>query len=211
MDQGNMDISPSGQMAKVRYTHFFENSTHTNYDETFIKLAHFHTKWLPKRHVLALTAQGSISERNRNILLGTVTTETEFTLGPLSDGFVTRGYPDGEFIGYTLASGMLEYRFPIAEKWSGPDDTTPFFIKRFHGTLFAETITVDGAYFDETDHAAQSKLGKYYTSIGAELKVDSTIFYHLPVTLKFVVAKGLVSKANGGPNYYFTIMAPELF
>lgn len=211
MEQKAMDISPHGQKMVLKHTQYFENTNKTDYAETFLKLSHYHTKWLPDRHVLALSAQASVSEDNRNILLGTTSSETEFTLGPLSEGFITRGYPAGEFIGYTMASGTLEYRFPLSERWSGPRDTTPFFIKRLHGSVFGETLTLKGRYFDEDDLARRVDLGKYFTTVGVELKADSTLFYHVPVTLKLLLAYGLRDEAQGGFNYYLTFIAPELF
>ncbi len=211
MDKKLLDISSSGQSAKATYTKYFENSTKTNYDETFVKLQHFHTKWLPERHVLALSAQTVYTEANRSLLLGTTSSQAEYTLGPDNEGFVTRGYPPGQFMGFTMVSGTVEYRFPLSQKWKGPDSPAPYFIKRFHASIFAETLTLKGIYFNEDDSYSRAELGKYFTAAGAEFKIDTTIFYHAPITFKVVGAYGFDEDAEGGFNIYFTIQAPQVF
>jgi hypothetical protein len=211
MEQKNMAISPSGEKAKAELTKYLSNTNHSEYTETFLKFSHFQKEWLPERHVLAFTAQTSITNSHRNLLLGTTSSESEFTVGPSGDGFVTRGYPAGEFIGYTIASGSLEYRFPLFEKWKGPDNPTAYFLKRIHGSVFAETLTLKGAYFNELNQPKRANLGKYYSSGGVELKFDTTIAYHVPITWKVVGGYGFDTKANGGLNVYLVMEAPQAF
>ncbi len=210
MQKKAMDISPSGQQASLRYTHYLKNTTDTDYHETFVKLSHFHKKWLPERHVLAITTQGSFTPRNRSLILGTTTTDSEYLLGTLGN-FITRGYPAGEFVGYSVAMGTLEYRFPIREIWQGPDNPKPYFLKRTHGAIYGETITVDGIYFGADENSHRAKLGKYFTSVGFDYNIDMTLFYHAPVTVKIGVGYGLESEANGGFKIYSSLAAPTLF
>ena len=213
MDQKNLSISPAGLAAKVKYTEYESNTTKTNYNETFTKLSYYHSKWLPSRHVLAFQAQGVHSEANRNILLGTTSTDVElgYALGSDNENFITRGYPSGEFIGYSIAAGSLEYRFPIYDMWKGPNSPAPYYIKRFHGAVFAETLTLRGLFYDENDTARNTDFGKYYTTAGLELKIDTTLLYHAPVTIKITGAYGFEKEANGGFTGNVFLVAPELF
>lgn len=214
MEQKNLGISPAGLAAKVKYTHYYSNSTKTNYEETFSKVSYYHSKWLPRHHVLALQAQGVYTtNHNRDILLGTTSTDVEigYTLGSNNENFITRGYPAGEFIGYTIAAGILEYRFPILDVWKGPNSPAPYYIKKIHGAVFGETLTLKGSYYDEDDLRKNTKLGKYYTTAGLKLKVDTTLFYHAPITIKVTAAYGFEKEANGGFNANLFLLAPELF
>lgn len=211
LEQKKLDITPYGQDAKVRFTHFTSNSTRTNYDETFARLTHYHKKWLPSRHALVFSAQGSYTEANRSLLMGTSSNDIEYVLGGSDDAFVTRGYPAGQFIGYTMASGSLEYRFPFKQIWEGPNNPNPYFIKRYHAAIFAETLTLRGVYFNELGTTSTVELGKYFTAAGLELKADATLFYHAPLTLRLILAYGFEKEAEGGFTTLFSIMAPQIF
>ena len=92
-----------------------------------------------------------------------------------------RGYPMNSLRGGKAVFGGLEYRFPLTNLERGYD-TAPFFYRRFHGALFFEAGSAwDGAY-------RSSYLRR---AAGAEARLDMTVAYHLPITLRFVVAKGL--------------------
>ena len=100
----------------------------------------------------------------------------------LDDQTVTlRGYPVNVLRGQKAALGSLEYRFPITTMEQG-SDTKPFYYRRLHGAVFAEAGSAwDGAY-----HGADLR-----RSVGAEARLDMTLAYYLPLTIRFVVAKGL--------------------
>lgn len=214
--QGKYAISPVGKFAKIQYTNYLSNTTSTDYDETFVKLGYLHKKWLPDRHVLAFSMQGVDSNTHRSILLGTTSSEIPSTsiLGSVmtSEGedFIVRGYPSGNFIGYSMASGTLEYRFPLLERWKGPDSPIPYFLRRIHGALFAETLTLKGGYFDELNFK-RANWGKFYSSAGLELSYDMTLFYHVPITFKLGGGYGFESDANGGLNVNLALTAPQAF
>ena len=110
----------------------------------------------------------------------------DITLG-LNDQAVTlRGYPANVLRGQKAALGSLEYRFPITNLENGWD-AKPFYYRRFHGAVFFEA----GNAWDGTYHEADLR-----RSIGAEARLDMTFAYYLPITIRFVVAKGLDSKGE---------------
>lgn len=214
LEQKKLDISPSGQEGKVSFTHYLSNSTNTNYDETFVRIAHHQKKWLPERHVLSISAQARVTEDNgRGLLLGTSSNDIEYlnAFAAPGEGFITRGYPSGQFIGYTMASGILEYRFPISQQWRGPDNPSPYYMKRIHGAVFVETLTLDGKYFDDNDLLVPTTLHKYFTTAGGELRFDTTVLYHAPLTFRVILAYGFEDTAEGGPTVQFGIQAPQIF
>jgi outer membrane protein assembly factor BamA len=115
-----------------------------------------------------------------------------YTLGgePLGDVALTlddealplRGYPLNAFRGDNAVLGSLEYRFPLAESGRG-GKTTPFFLRRLHGALFVDA----GETWDDGGFHRDA----LRTGVGAELRLDLTFSYLLPLTLRLGVAKGL--------------------
>ena len=110
----------------------------------------------------------------------------DITLGLNEQTVTLRGYPANVLRGQKAALGSLEYRFPITNLEEGWD-TKPFYYRRFHGALFFEA----GNAWDGTYHEADLR-----RSIGAEARLDMTFAYYLPITIRFVVAKGLDSKGE---------------
>ena len=137
-----------------------------------------------KHHVLLLRVFGGTST-------GQAPPQGAYQLGGDNPGDITialddqnvtlRGYPINVLRGQKAALGSLEYRFPITAMEQG-SDTKPFYYRRLHGAVFAEAGNAwDGAY-----HGADLR-----RSVGAEARLDMTLAYYLPLTIRFVVAKGM--------------------
>jgi outer membrane protein assembly factor BamA len=127
-------------------------------------------------------------------VLGDITTT-------LDDSYLSlRGYPPNVLRGRKAATGTLEYRFPIANLERGAD-TAPFFARRLHGALFVDAgETWDDSYRGSALHR----------SVGAELRMNITFSYYLPITLRLVAAKGL--DEDGERQFYFSFWVPlDLF
>mgnify|MGYP001610093559 CR=1 FL=1 len=115
----------------------------------------------------------------------------------LNDRTVTlRGYPANVLRGQKAALGSMEYRFPITNLERGWD-TKPFFYRRLHGAVFFEV----GDAWDGTYHESELR-----RSVGAEARLDMTLAYYLPITIRFVIAKGLDS--DGESQAYFGLWVP---
>ena len=94
-----------------------------------------------------------------------------------------RGYPLNQFRGQNAALASLEYRFPIVNV-ERRRRATPLFFRRLHGAVFAEA---GNAWDEGAFHGEDAK-----RSVGAEARFDMDLAYGLlPVTLRFVIAKGL--------------------
>ncbi len=98
-----------------------------------------------------------------------------------------RGYPMNSFRGRKASLLSLEYRFPILDIQRGAG-TTPFFLRRLHGAVFAE----GGEAWNETFRLSETRTG-----IGAEARLDMTFAYWFPLTLRFVLARGLNDGGEG--------------
>lgn len=120
----------------------------------------------------------------------------DITLGLIEQTVTLRGYPTNVLRGRKAALGSLEYRFPVTNLERGWD-TKPFFYRRFHGALFFEA----GNAWDGSNHEADLR-----RSIGAEARLDMTLGYFLPITIRFVVAKGL--DKDGESQAYFGLWVP---
>jgi len=115
----------------------------------------------------------------------------------LDDRTVTlRGYPANVLRGQKAALGSLEYRFPVTNLERGWD-TKPFYYRRLHGALFFEA----GNSWDGTYHEQDLR-----RSVGAEARLDMTLAYYLPITIRFVFAKGL--DQDGESQAYFGLWVP---
>lgn len=94
-----------------------------------------------------------------------------------SKKYLMRGYPVSYFATQSLIISNLEYRFPIFTINSG-HDLFPLFIKKIHGAI-------------TSDHGFMGKNFKHdFHSYGVELRTDTQILYHLPVTLRLGLYKG---------------------
>ena len=90
--------------------------------------------------------------------------------------FPVRGYPEGSQYGDRAVAGSLEYRFPIALVERG-HRLLPVFLDRVWGTAFAD----GGAAWclDDCPRVlAPDRDARPVFSVGAELGVDLTLFYH---------------------------------
>ncbi len=154
-----------------------------------------------KHHVLLARVFGGTSE-------GDVIPQRAFQLGGDNPGNTTipvdaeivylRGYPLNAFRGRKAALASLEYRFPVRNIESG-FGTAPVFLRRLHGAVFAEAGNAWDGSFRSKD---------FKRSIGGELRLDTTLVYYLPITFRFVVAKGLDDK--GESFAYVSLWLPAL-
>jgi hypothetical protein len=152
-----------------------------------------------KHHVLLVRAFGGTST-------GQAPSQGAYQLGgdnpgditlTLNDQIVTlRGYPANVLRGQKAALGSLEYRFPIMNLERGWD-TKPFFYRRLFGALFFEA----GNAWDGTYHEQDLR-----RSIGAEARLDMDLGYYLPLTFRFVVARGL--DQDGQSQAYLGLWVP---
>ena len=183
--QRGTQVSPEkGTAVSVAYTRFLSGLGNIEYDQTELHGSYFFSKGLPERNAMALFGNAFIAPRLDNALFGQTTTSGVYALDPTQRGFVMRGYGPGEFIGRNLIQGTFEYRFPIRSPYKGYG-TAPLFFNKWHADVFLDALTLDGYNFNFTNSTYQTnQLGRQiYLGTGAELKCDTTLFYHIPVQL----------------------------
>jgi Tol biopolymer transport system component len=137
-----------------------------------------------KHHILAGRLVGGLATGDvllqRAFQLGSpLITEEIITLDETS--YFLRGYPARRFRGQRMALASLEYRFPIVNIERGIR-TWPFFFRRIHGTLFADT----GNTWDK-----HTRISDFKTGVGGEIKLDMNLAYHLRLSWRLGMAYGL--------------------
>jgi hypothetical protein len=200
--QKGLQISPeSGGGFSLAQTHFFPELGTLGYDQTDAHGAYYFSRGLPKRHALAGFVNATLAPNLTRALLGRTTVAGASQTNLIQNAFVMRGYGSGVFLGKNLVSATLEYRFPLSYRYQGWG-TSPFFVQRYHGAIFADALTLDGFAYDYAGKGYRSaKLGSFFYGTGAELKADATVFYHVNVQLMLGLYYGTDSRSN--PNGLF--------
>lgn len=109
-----------------------------------------------------------------------------------------RGYDSMFTNGSRVATGTLEYRFPLSYLLRG-SGTAPLFYEKLHGALFAEA--------GETWSSNRSfKAADVMIGAGVEVRMDVSLGYWLRITPAIGYAHGFNSK-YGSDQIYFTVYA----
>ncbi|MDH4216255.1 MAG: BamA/TamA family outer membrane protein [Gallionella sp.] len=143
----------------------------------------------PDHHVMLLRAYAGKST-------GDVIAQRAFQLGGDNPGDLTvniteqniylRGYPVNQYRGQKVGLLSMEYRFPVKNLEIGSNNT-PFFFKRLHGAVFAEA----GNAWDTTFSGRDLK-----KAVGLEARMDMSLAYRLPITVRLGIAKALDDKRD---------------
>lgn len=196
--QRGLEISPEkGQSISMEYRRFLSGPSDFEYDVTELRAAKFLSgAVLPERHAIALFLNASIAPRLGSSVFGTSTLSGNYQTLPGVRGLVMRGYNPGIFVGRNLWSGTLEYRFPLNYTYRGYR-SAPFFMQRWHANFFVDALTLDGIVYDySTNRYNSEKVGRFFYGTGFEAKLDTTVFYHLPLQFIFGLYYGADERSN---------------
>jgi hypothetical protein len=196
--QRGYEISPeSGVSTSLSHQSYIESLGNIGYDKTNFSFKTYFSDWLPERNVLFFQLNGTYApelERAgsiRPIDFYTSTLNGNFFNNLLIPPFLVRGYNSGTLLGYNMLAANLEYRFPITRVFRGWD-TIPFFVKRLHGAVVSDVVSLDGLrYSNRLNGYRVDRFGDdWYLGYGAELNVECTVGYYIPVTLSFGIYRG---------------------
>ncbi len=200
--QRGYEISPgSGMSTSLSHQAFLEDLGNLGYDKTNFNLKTYFSRWLPENNVLFFQLNGTYapeletSPTRPTTGFYTSTLNGNFFNNLLIPPFLVRGYTSGTILGNNMLAANLEYRFPVARVFRG-QGTVPIFVKRLHGAVVADAVSLDGFRYS-------NRLGGYnninnperfgdtwYMGYGAELNIECTLGYYLPMTLSFGVYRG---------------------
>lgn len=148
----------------------------------------FFARGLPERHAIAARAHAVYTPDPLGAIYGVSTTNFFGSFDPVGPSYVMRGYRIGQFVGKSLNSLNLEYRFPVKEIRRG-NGTDPYFLHRLHGAVFADGVSLDGAAYNAERELFESvSTSKSFWSVGAEARLETTIGYFLPLNFVLGVA-----------------------
>ena len=196
--QRGFEISPeSGVSASLSHQSYIESLGNIGYEKSNLSFKTYFSEWLPEHNVLFFQLNGTYApelERAGNIRpidFYTSTLNGNFFNNLLIPPFLLRGYNSGTVLGYNMLAANLEYRFPLARIYRGWD-TVPFFVKRLHGALVSDVVSLDGLRFSNSlnGYRADRFGDDWYLGYGAELNMDCTLGYYIPVTLSFGIYRG---------------------
>jgi hypothetical protein len=107
-----------------------------------------------------------------------------------------RGYPVNQYRGQKAGLISAEYRFPVKNFEKGFSNT-PFFFKQLHGAVFAEAGNAWDAAYSSQD---------LKRAVGFEARMDMSLAYALPITLRMGVARAFDYKCDT-TNCDYTVIA----
>jgi hypothetical protein len=206
-------ISPlSGTGFSLVHQSFIESLGNVGYDKTNLSFTQFFPSFF-ENHAFMFQVNGTYAPhlKTKSPIFYTSTIGGNYFTNQLVQPFLVRGYNSGNLLGYNMAAATLEYRFPIARVYKGWD-TVPLFVRRIHGAFVSDVVGLDGyRYSVEADHNnvgpfLRSQFGKeWYMGYGAEMNIDCTIGYYLPVTFTFGLYHGeKTDVAKDDLSYFFT-------
>ncbi len=207
----NSSFSPlSGSEFSLTYTHYIKKLGDMTFGQvTALGKMYISPDWFPRDTVLRMKLTSRWSPSNRMIFSNTTSAGGDVPFALDRNTFRVRGYPPGEFIGYSVAIWSEEFRFPLWSIYKG-SGVFPLFAKCLWGTLFMDTITLDGRTYNRTDEKFETtKLGRFFTGIGAEMNLDMTLSYHVPITFYLGLHYGLKVKHHGGLHLNAGLVLPS--
>lgn len=168
-------------------------------------------KPLPRHHVISLKGMGWYAPQLQTLFVGTQQGGGEYFGSILPPMFLVRGYPVGEFWGWSMYTANFEYRFPIAYPYNG-SGTFPLFFEKWHGALIFDTATLQGGQYDSANTPnllLPTKVGTFYCGTGAEIRADVQLLYNIPLTMRLGAYYGASYNSFGGFNYMLSFGAVE--
>lgn len=220
LTQKGFEIAPEkGGYVRLAHARFLPEMGNLVYDKTDFTWTGYASRvampkalgWLPERHVLSASFNANWLPGLNQLLLApssvSLPVET-VALGPSSTSFIMRGYPSGSFLAKKLLRGSVEYHLPLSKSYHG-FGTNPAFVRRWHGVVFGDLMSIEGALYDFNFGLYRlTSLGNMFGSAGVEARLDSTMFYHVPVQFIFGVHWGFDRRIN--PNGAYPVISVSL-
>lgn len=180
------EISPvSGWGTSVKYEYLTLSTDNTglgqNFDRSeFSLLGFYRFDAMPKHHAMKARLSGLMTFQSVLARYGSSSTSGFAVEDSLIPQFVNRGYASAQFYGRNIFNANFEYRLPISnvETGSGSD---AYYFKRISGAIVADALGVDGFGLGKDLLTYPLAASEIIYSTGAELKIESTIGYILPM------------------------------
>lgn len=180
------EISPeSGWGASARFEHLFLSSDNSGFGRDFDRsefslLGFYRFDAMPKHHAMKARLSGLMTFQNVLARYGSSSTSGFAAEDTLIPQYVNRGYASAQFYGRNILNANLEYRLPISNIETG-SGTDAYYFKRISGAIVADALSVEGFGLGKDLLTYPLAASEIIYSTGAELKLESTIGYILPM------------------------------
>jgi hypothetical protein len=179
--QNIFQISPDhGWGAYLKYENLQNIKNSRDYNKVMASVIAYFSPWLPTHHAIMTRVSTLLTFESIQSRFGASNTSLFYNSDTTLPQFVLRGYQPSQFYGRSMWNANLEYRFPVKkiEKGSGTD---AYFLKRVSGALVTDGLGVEGGSITEKNAFEKRTINESFWSSGAELKLETTIGYVLPV------------------------------
>ncbi|MFN7455633.1 MAG: TolB family protein [Pseudobdellovibrionaceae bacterium] len=194
--QSGEQISPeSGWAALLKGTHFVDRGTATPYNRGQWLGMTFWSKGLPQHHVIHLRHQGQYIDQTVSVAEAQPTVGLNSFASLPNPSPIMRGYLNGAFLAKSYLNTSLEYRFPLKNLNRG-FGTAPVFLKRIHGAVVADSLSLDGFIYGKNLTYQRWKKWEAFSSSGVEVKMDMTVGYHFGLTGFLGLYKGFSDRLS---------------
>jgi hypothetical protein len=192
-------------------TQYVKNGDDLNHNQYVLSGSIYSNKWLPARNAVMAKVNAIHTPDKISAAYGASTASLALAQDTVGPNFLMRGYLPGHFIGRNMVNTNLEYRFPIRDIYRG-QGTDPFYVKRLHGALILDGVMTEGlAYNSSQKSYSSSDFGDKFWSFGAELKLETTLGYVLPVQLVVYSYLPQNKEVGGDPSVGLTIQITQSF
>lgn len=185
--QAGAEISPESGYSYYGGMYYFLKKEGYFDHHQYIGGMNLYMKGFARHHAINLRLDGvHIPEQRLPSFYGSSTSSMPFTWDPMGQRLLLRGYKQGQILGKNIAVMNAEYRLPLKDLYRGAG-TDPYFLRRLSGALTVDGASADGLFYNTSDAATTAfnrvNFGKdQFWSIGAELKLETTLGYIAPVT-----------------------------
>lgn len=158
--------------------------------------------FLPRHHAFMVRVNGIYTPEKISSVYGVSTDSLVLIPDSPLPQYILRGYKRGQLFGRNLATTNIEYRFPIKNLNTGWG-TTPLFLRRLSGAVVGDGAVADGAFVNDVQGVYErvSMQQRSFWSAGAELKLETTLGYVIPVSLVIGYYHAFNTPTSGGDGY----------
>ncbi len=193
-----------GYHAELRHTEYIEQDDYLKYARTYAHVATQATVFGKQR--VFFQARGALAPQqptNTIVDLGDRNVGGNYLINLANSNFLLRGYPSGTFVGRKIVNANLEYALPLTDFDKG-FGTFPVFLRGLELAFFTDMMAVDGAGYDQgRARYVRTSMSENYVGSGAELRLNTTSLYHLPLSLTFGLYYGFNDRFGGGLSPFF--------
>jgi len=193
-----------GYHMEMAHQEYLEQEGHLKYGRTYAHLA-TQMQTFGEQKVF-FQARGAVAPQQpfgTVVDLGDRNVGGNYLINLANSQFLLRGYPSGTFVGRKVVNANLEYSIPLTDLDRG-FGTFPVFLRNLDFALFTDVMAVDGRGFDQERSAyTRTSLSENYMGAGGEFRLNTTSFYHLPLSLTVGLYYGFNDRFGGGFSPFF--------